>query len=83
MTRDVLNLQNAQGDTAVTWSVWHRHTDCLKELLAHGADANIRTHKGESALMIACFQNLPECVKLLLECDAATVCTNATTLSAG
>ncbi len=48
----------------------------LETLLKNGLNPNLTNHKGDSLLMLACYYNSVECVKLLLQYKAEVDKTN-------
>ncbi len=47
---DVNRGRTVDGNTALVMASWHGHTDCVKLLLASGADVNARSDAGYTAL---------------------------------
>jgi len=64
-----LNSQGQNGDTAMYVACETKY-DVIKLLLENGADPNISTKLGSTALMTAAFYNKPKTVKLLLDYGA-------------
>ena len=64
----VINSQNGGGTTALHWASDRGHEAVVRELLAHGADVNIKDKAGWTPLMNASLWSLLVVVRLL--CDA-------------
>lgn len=61
-----LNLQNAEGDTALMIAIFRNNQfDAVRILLSKGADPNIENSLGQTALDLAVFMFNPEWVKLI------------------
>ena len=60
-----MNARNHHGDTALTISAQHGHTDSLSILLDHKAKPNIRNYAGHTALELSQLYQRKECYDLL------------------
>ena len=67
----VVNVQNADGRTALFCASARGHEAAMRELLANGADVNIKSKTGLTPLMFASTWSLLAIVRLL--CDAPGV----------
>jgi hypothetical protein len=48
-----VNAQDASGFTALMYASWLSHTEILRILLKSGADASLRSYRGQTAIMAA------------------------------
>lgn len=62
-----VNIAQADGMTALHWSVKHGHHDSIARLLAAGANPSGATHYKVTPLAIACSQGDESSVRLLLD----------------
>ena len=69
LKRDQIKRRDAVGWTALMCAACYGHVECVKELLE---EANIQNDYGHTALMLACRDNCPRCVELLLDEEAET-----------
>ena len=60
------SLPTSSGDTPLHWASVNGSTDCVKLLLAAGADATLKNNSGRSSVTVAEQQNHLEIVNLLL-----------------
>eukprot|EP00794_Sanderia_malayensis_P014059 gene14059-15524_t len=60
----IVNLQNANGETALHTAVAHSQQRCMKLLLKHGANPNTISKDGHSPVDIA--KSSPSCLKILI-----------------
>ncbi len=65
-----VNTQQADGMTALHWSVKHRHQESIQRLLDAGAEPSSATHYGVTPLMIACSQGDASSVRMLIDAKA-------------
>ena len=64
---DLNNIKDTNGETPLYLACENSHTELVKLLLEHGADANIKSEYGYTPLYRACDKDNTEVVKLLLE----------------
>lgn len=64
------DLQNENGETALTRACASVHRDKVQMLIAAGADPNLQDKDGNTALMIACKFGRKDVVKALLDAGA-------------
>lgn len=62
---DIINSRNDSGMTPLMLACERRQAKCIKILLNAGADTNILTPNGETALMLATKRGYKDCTKLL------------------
>lgn len=65
-----LNAAREHGLTPLMRAAWRGETDLLRELIALGADVNLRNSDGNTALWLACVAHSEACVRLLVEAGA-------------
>src|SRR5581483_2894385 len=65
-----INIQDAQGNTALIWTVRRGYTGIVMMLLNNGADVNMQDHAGNTALIWATYDGRKEIVELLLNKNA-------------
>ena len=63
-------LRSAVSFTALHYATYHGRTDCVRELIARGADVNAATNFGETPLMRASINGDVDTVRLLLAAGA-------------
>ena len=68
--------EGGAGWTALNYAAWGGHSECLKALIASGADINVQDGEGWTPLHSAAGNGRPGCVKLLLEAGADIDCTD-------
>jgi ankyrin repeat protein len=61
-----IDAVQADGMTALHWAVWHDRTEVVRQLLEHGAKADVENRYGIRPLMLACENGNGELVELLL-----------------
>ncbi len=61
-----IDMPNAQGETALHGAVDKRMRELARELIGKGANVNLRTRNGESALHLATLDPNPAMLELLL-----------------
>lgn len=61
-----INAADYRGDTALHIAVFHRHTDVVKTLLEHGADATIKNRNGKIAFDYAMMEGYKGRVKEII-----------------
>ena len=59
----------ANGWTPVIYAVRYGHVDCMKVLLAQGANPKVRSKSGSTLLHIASINGKAKCLEALLEAD--------------
>lgn len=64
------NLTNDRGDTLLILAAYHCHEECVRLLLAHGADHGRVNDQGQTALGAAVFRQRPAIVADLLAAGA-------------
>ena len=64
----VVNAQDVRGNTSLRWASGNGYEAVVRELLAHGADVNIKAKDGSTPLMRASYEGHLTVVRLL--CDA-------------
>lgn len=64
------NLTNDRGDTLLILAAYHCHPECVRLLVAHGADHGRVNDQGQTALGCAVFRQRPEIVADLLAAGA-------------
>lgn len=69
-TRTGIDVPCFSGLTALMIASAKGHTECIRALLAAGANPNARDREGGTALMSACGYGSPEVVRLLLRSGA-------------
>ena len=62
-----VNAVDNHGYTALHWACWFDNTECVKELLAHGADTSIKNNYNETPLDLAKERNYQAVIDLLME----------------
>ncbi len=65
MNKDLVNIEDAKGDTALIHSCKAGHIKCVKELVLNGAMINHQNKDSETSLMHASLGNHCDVVKLL------------------
>ena len=48
-----VNAQNLTGETALMYAAWRGHSEIVKLLLEHRADATLKNRQGDTALTLA------------------------------
>jgi uncharacterized protein len=65
-----LNQEQADGMTALHWATYHDDAECMKQLIAAGADAKAANRYGVTPLALACTSGNSEIVEALLAAGA-------------
>lgn len=65
-----VDIQDGYGNTVLILAAYHGHTDTVRDLIARGADVNLRNDRNQSALAGAVFKGADEAVAVLLEAGA-------------
>ncbi len=63
-------MDNIDGDTALILAIFYGHTDVIKLLLTHGANANYIAHNENTPLIVALWRGNTEIIQLLLNYGA-------------
>ena len=61
----VVNAQNRTGETALMYAAWRGHSEIVKLLLEHRADAALKNRQGDTALTLAESRGHPVIVQML------------------
>ncbi|XP_040210010.1 ankyrin repeat domain-containing protein 29 isoform X2 [Rana temporaria] len=67
-----VDCRDSTGTTALMVASYGGHTQCVRELVLHGADINLQRESGATALFFAAQQGHDEIVKFLFEFGAST-----------
>jgi len=70
--KNLLNVQDAYGWTALHYAMKVGSKDISKALLEHGVKRRVRSCDGQQPLLVACENGKLECVKLLVSKDQTT-----------
>jgi ankyrin repeat protein len=65
-----VDVQDADGNTALMLAAYHGHAATVAMLVEHGADADLRNHRDQSPVAGAVFKGEDEVVRLLVEAGA-------------
>jgi ankyrin repeat protein len=60
-------IQDANGNTPLLLAIWKELTDAVVLLLAYGADPSVRNGDGFNAYQLACTNNNPNIIAIMLE----------------
>ncbi|MDF2814876.1 MAG: ankyrin [Paenibacillus sp.] len=71
-----INVQDAQGRTAIMAATYGNKLEVVRVLLAAGADLNVQDNRLDNPLLFAGAAGLPAIIKLLVEAGADTSITN-------
>lgn len=67
-----VDCRDSAGTTALMVASFGGHTQCVRELVLHGADINLQRESGATALFFAAQQGHDDIVKFLFEFGAST-----------
>ncbi|KAL8580592.1 hypothetical protein ACOMHN_046795 [Nucella lapillus] len=65
--RQVINMKNESGDSALGCATKSGHLQCVRDLVEAGADLNMQNRHGETPLTFAAYENRPEIARFLLD----------------
>ena len=66
-----VNAAHCDGETPLHCCAFNSHTQCFEQLVLHGADPNVRTTSGDSALSYAIMFNAHDAIRFLLATQRA------------
>ena len=67
LRKDLINVRDASGMSALHWAVMKNHTKVAKILMNNGADINSKTNKGITPLYLSVLNGHLACVECLLK----------------